>query len=190
MLLCLLLACGPRDTRITLESNLDPANPRVFTEIFGDALFSTDGRGRWDVLLTRSQPSARDADENLDQTLHLSLFWKPVPGTTFAEATQTNALLTYCLTNGPTCIAYEGAGFVYLDVSRNGQTLTGRVESSSLAPTRRTEDAPDRFGPCRLTARFRATRDTARVAEKLTALRDRLGPRPPVNPDSGAADVR
>ncbi len=185
-----LSGCGPRDTRIELESRLNPDLPNRFAESFDEAIYATDGRGRWDIVLCTSRPAARDAGQIIEQLLHINLFWKPVPGTTYAESSQTNALITYCLSTGFTAIGYEGAGFVYVDVNPRTLLLLGRIESSSLTPSRRTKGAPDRFGPCRVSGQIRATRNDGRVAELLGRMNSRLGPRPPVDPRAGAGDVR
>jgi len=111
--------------------------------------------------------------------VHLRLFWQPVPGTTFAESSQTDAVITYALISPATAIGYDGAGFVYLELDRRGG-LRGRVESSTLKPHRRVGEPIDLFGDSRLTGEFLARRDSGRVSQLLSEMARRLGPRPDV----------
>lgn len=126
------------------------------------------------------------------QLLHIQLLWHALPGKSYAESTQTNAAITYCLVNGDNAISYEGAGFVFFKLSRDGKKISGRIESASLRPTRFGRDPIDLFGPCRITGEFHATvghREVASVRQRLRRLlgkpaaagqlsKDRRGDRP------------
>jgi len=99
------------------------------------------------------------------QFVLIDLLWHPEPGTTFAESTQTNAGLTYCLVRGGDTVRYDGAGFVYFRLDRDGRTMTGRVESATLYPSKTTSDSIDVLGPCRLTAEFVAHKNARGVTD-------------------------
>ncbi|MBX3395027.1 MAG: hypothetical protein KF841_06630 [Phycisphaerae bacterium] len=107
------------------------------------------------------------------QLLHIQLLWHALPGKSYAESTQTNAAITYCLVNGDNAISYEGAGFVFFKLSRDGEKISGRIESASLRPTRFGRDPIDLFGPCRITGEFHASvghREVASVRQRLRRL--------------------
>lgn len=99
------------------------------------------------------------------QFVLIDLLWHPEPGTTYVESTQTNAGLTYCLVRGGETVRYEGAGFVYFRLGRDGNSMTGRIESATLYPSAASSDAIDVLGPCRVTADFAATQSGRRVAD-------------------------
>jgi hypothetical protein len=181
-LLCLALCtiatgCKPPETRVRVQSYQDPQSPREYVQQFDEAVFSNDARGRWDVLLVSRQPAREDPSRTVDQILHVRMFWRPVPGTTHVESSQTDALLTYGIHSGPTAMGYDGAGFASIKLSKDRQSLEGRIESSSLRPTRRRNEARDLFGPCRITGTFTATRNSGRATELLTELGTALGRR-------------
>ncbi|MEE8170860.1 MAG: hypothetical protein V3T70_09955 [Phycisphaerae bacterium] len=168
-------ACGPRATEIRLESLRDPANPVVYAESFDTAYFRVNERDRWDIVLFNRRASEQDPNQTIEQFLHLRLFWRPIPGTTYAESSQTDAVIRYCLATGPAAATYDGAGFVYLSVGRNRATLSGRIESANLAPSRQAGGARDLFGTCRLTGEFVARQDAGRTTALLTQLAGRMG---------------
>ena len=112
----------------------------------------------------------------MSQLIHLNVFWRPKPGTTDVESSQTNATIRYCLIVGRDVIAYQGAGFVYFERSRDGATIEGRIESSDLGPAVRVNQPEDLFGLCRVRGTFRAHRDRKHVVSILKQLRRRLGP--------------
>ncbi|MCA9256458.1 MAG: hypothetical protein KDA33_12510 [Phycisphaerales bacterium] len=99
------------------------------------------------------------------QFVIIDLMWRPEPGTTFVESTQTNAGLTYCLVRGGDTVRYDGAGFVYFQLDRDGTTMTGRVESATLYRSKATSDMVDILGPCRVTADFVAHHSARRVTD-------------------------
>ncbi|MCB9853055.1 MAG: hypothetical protein H6819_08165 [Phycisphaerales bacterium] len=99
------------------------------------------------------------------QFVLIDLLWHPEPGTTYVESTQTNAGLTYCLVRGRDTVRYDGAGFVYFRLDRDGRTMTGRIESATLYPSKATSESVDILGPCRVTADFVARQNARGVNE-------------------------
>jgi len=121
------------------------------------------------------------------QIIKIDVFWRPLPGTTYAESTQTNAAIRYVLRTGKEAISYEGAGFVYFELSRDGKSLEGKIESSTLRPMRQSAEDLDIFGPCRLTGTFTATIDRRGVATTIQKIHRWLGPSDPPPPQRSAA---
>lgn len=173
-----------------MTSFTKPTEPQVFTEQFPDGHFRVNSGRTYEIVMQleptllevpvaeTTQP-AEDAPSDLvwtSQFLHIQLLWQAIPGKTYAESTQTNAAISYCLINGENAISYEGAGFVYFKISRDGKTMTGRIESASLRPTRFTGDPMDLFGPCRIQGTFTSTLGHRQVANVRQKIRRLLGP--------------
>ena len=203
----LLLAGGCRqiETRFDVLSFRNADQPEQFTERFEFGSFSVDAQNNWDIafeipasrvevqrpLPVTSSPDSQPADESdrpmrtettiMSQYIHIRVFWRPLPGTTYAESTQTDASIVYCLITGDSAISYEGAGFVYFTQSYDKQTITGQIESATLVPVRTVGEPVDLFGPCRLQGFFVAHQDRRRVVSILQRVRKTLG-RPVVQP--------
>ncbi len=142
----------------TSVSTGDGAEPRAASN--GDDASTTD--------IVANQPATADLvpeEVYIAQFVLIDLLWHPEPGTTYVESTQTNAGLTYCLVRGGETVRYEGAGFVYFRLGRDGNSMTGRIESATLYPSAASSDSIDVLGPCRVTADFAAMQSGRRVAD-------------------------
>lgn len=192
--------CRQIETRFDVLSFKNPTSPELFTERFGTGACSQDARKNWDLVFeipssevellrpaggpqaaassmpVESQGQMRAEKIRMSQYVHIHVFWRPVPGTTYAESTQTNASIIYCLMTGTDAISYEGAGFVYFTESMDGKTLSGQIESSALVPARTAGQPADLFGPSQLKGCFVASKDRKRVVSVLQNLRRTLGP--------------
>lgn len=202
--------CRKTETRLEIQYFKDPQAPGLIHEDFEPGAFATDAHGDWDIVFEIS-PKSIDVGGNLPlphdaprpamdgqaedaahdevrvaQLLHINMFWRPRPGTTPAESTQTDATIIYCLIRGRDLITYEGAGFIYFKRSRDGATIEGRIESSNLTPTRRVNEDLDLFGPCRVVGSFIAHNDRKRVVSVIKALRRRLSSASPISSTVGA----
>lgn len=120
-------------------------------------------------------PAKPAAARWMSQMIYVELFWRPKPGTTYVEQSQTNASIQYCIVSGDDVISYEGAGFVTVDEKRWSDEMVGRIESSTLVPARFANEPIDLFGPCQLTGEFTATPDARRVADIKQRRRRLLG---------------
>lgn len=190
--LCLLSGCTKPITQFEIESFKVSAAPQRFSEVFDAGYFCVDSSKNHTFIFTvsptyvaREVDTPDDAPEptptpsepvRMSQTLELKVFWRAIPGSTFAESTQTNANIVYCLTTGRNCITYEGAGFVSFNESHDGQTVTGMLESAALCPARFVNAPADLFGPCHISGTFVAQKDRAAVVSHQLALRRKLGP--------------
>jgi len=195
-------ACRPVDTKFQVVTFRNPNHPETLTERFdGGGSFTRNADGNYQIVFeippTLIHSQASDEAEPgehprnalpiwASQFIHIEVFWRPLPGTTYAESTQTNANILYCVVTGEDAISYEGAGFAYLDLSRDGKHLRGTLESSTLFPARMAKNPQDLFGPCRVTGTFEAVQDRRKVTRVQRTLRRRLGP--PIAPDAHASD--
>lgn len=202
--------CRPAQTQFQVVSFLDPERPvRLAESHLPPGYFSNQPGKNWAIAFqtppvpvhpeggpqadpstirdSTGEATSQAASETLwmSQTIYIEVFWRPLPGRTFAERSQTNAHILYCLTtgrdpeHGETAVGYRGAGFVYFDLSRDGRSIEGTIESSSLRPIEGERPEKDILGPCRLTGAFTAVEDKRKVAEILQWLRHQLGPMTP-----------
>ncbi len=188
-----LCGCRKQETRFDIYSTGDRDNPELFTEFFEPGAFSISGLNNWrivfempEVMIQVEEPTAEGQSDGaageptvrnvpMAQYVQIEVFWQPLPGTTYAESSQINASIVYCLVTASDAISYEGAGFVYFSQSRDGETIEGRIESATLVPVRRAGSPRDIFGPCRLNAEFTAEKDAARVVSVVRRLQKLLG---------------
>lgn len=198
------VGCRSVETRFEITAFGSSDSPEVFTENrFGPGAFSKDTRNDYHIAFEvpaewvpfdavgPDRPTSRSVGDSpsdeaggpagvfMSQIILIRFIWRPRPGTTYAESTQTNATISYCLVRGDNAISYEGAGFVYFKLSRDGRTMTGRIESATLAPSRFAREPMDLFGPCRLKGTFTASRDKRRIVSAQQTIRRLFGPRLP-----------
>ena len=201
--LCVSSGCSKPVTQFVVESFKDRRAAQRFSEVFEDGFFCVapnknhvfvfevpptdverpaegtevgEGTGGGEPATVASN-AGNPANEQIrmSQLLQVEVFWRPRPGTTYAESTQTNANIVYCLISGRDCITYEGAGFVSFSESRDGETLTGMIESAALYPARMVNAPADLFGPCRLSGTFLARKDRAAVVQRQLRMQKKLG---------------
>ena len=185
-----LSGCAPAETRFHVVAFGDDAAQGRFDQVFDDGAFGIDVQNRYGISFHREDvaPAIGDAESadhtpgasgiQLRQWLLIRVFWMPRPGITYAERTQTNAGIIYCLQRGDDVITYEGAGFVYFRTADGGRTVRGRIESATLAPARRKGRPQDYFGPCQLTGSFTARLNRPAVVAAQRAVRRLVGPPP------------
>ncbi|MCK6457852.1 MAG: hypothetical protein L6Q92_15140 [Phycisphaerae bacterium] len=185
-----LAGCTPKGNVLRIESFKQRGAPETLSEHFDEAFFASDAQGHWDIVLRAVRPSPHDVDGELVQVFHARLFWRPVPGTTYAEPSQTDATLCYAILDVDRAISYEGAGFVYFSLDRTGDVMTGTVESGTISPRRADGPAPDLLGPSQVRGHFTAYRNRRWTVEALTTMRQRLGPPPTYRPRGSEPVVR
>lgn len=187
-------ACTTKTTEIHITSFDEEAPPERFVESFPDGCYSLDARGNYNITFeippTRVAivPLNNDASGELEtsdasvqppipdeiyisQLIHIEMLWKPDPGKTFAERTQTNAGITYCLQRGNDLARYEGAGFIFFKKDDFGDRITGAIESATLYPVGATSDAVAVLGPCRIEGPFIANPDLHGVSSVKRRIR-------------------
>lgn len=184
VLLPLATGCRPAGTRFEIVSLRNPSQPERYLETFERAFHCARGNANWVLVCEVPGRSPEHLGDHIppeatgaDQLLKVEIFWRARPGTTFAESSQTNANILYCLITPTGTITYEGAGFVAFNESSDGGRIVGRMESAALQPARIIGDAADLFGPCRMSGEFTAVNDRKAVHARLRELDRRLSPR-------------
>lgn len=187
--------CQSKGTQLEVTAFRSPSAPEIYRERFDAGYYCINADQSWTFIFeimpvqvaapqTGDAASSQPTDETgssedalwMSQIVEVEVFWRPRPGTSYAESSQTNANIVYGLTTGAGSITYEGAGFVSFSPSADKKSIQGRIESSTLYPARTVNAPPDLFGPCRMTGRFTAIEDRKHVVEKLREFRRRVGP--------------
>ena len=137
---------------------------------FSEAFYRMSAGGTLELVLRTEKPSTIDPTQTITQILYLKSFWRPVPGTTFVEATQINARVQYAVLTPPTGVRYDGGAFVSYKIDKRTGMLTGDIESGSLSPKFRMGDAVEPFGAARFTGHVRATEKPRDVVSTLQML--------------------
>lgn len=169
-----LVGCGPKVTRIELETFDEQGRPsRHYTE-FTRAFFRRLSDGRIELCLNSQQPSTIDPTQMITQIVCVQTFWNPRPGVTYFESSQVNAHVQYAILTPPTGVRYDGGAFVSYNIDRATGEAVGRIESGDLAPKGRMGNAVEPFGPTRITGTFRAMESPGEVVNTQQMLRSRF----------------
>ncbi len=178
-LLLVSAGCQPIETRFDVLSFKNARKPERFSQRFLNGAFMVNARRNYAIVFElggddskKSETDVSDAvsdaepsETPMTQLIYIEVFWKPRPGTTYADPTQTNADVSYALVSGKDVVTYEGAGFVFFQTSRDSRTITGQLESATLVPARFVNDPKDLFGPSQMKGSFTAHEDRKRVTE-------------------------
>jgi len=172
--LTLPLGCGPRVTRIELETYDAAGQPsRHYTE-FTRAAFKQISDGRIELVLRSEQPSQIDPTQTITQVVHVQTFWTPRLGITYAEASQINARIQYAILTPPTGVRYDGGAFVSYKIDGLTGELVGWIESGELSPKFQMGNAVEPFGPARISGTFRAVENPGEVVTTHQMLRSQF----------------
>ncbi len=199
---CLLVGCRPIETRFNVVAYKQPEQRERFSERFETGAFIINAKKNYEFafelaptlvevpVTPPNEPAPQNPSEDrvakieqpladevwMSQIIHIEVFWRPEPGRTYAEKTQTNATILYTLLTGNDAISYEGTGFVYFRPSWDKRTITGHIESATLFPARQVGAPSDLFGPCHLTGAFRAVQNDVALVRAEQKIRRILGP--------------
>jgi hypothetical protein len=114
--------------------------------------------------------------KNVEQTLVMRVFWKPIGGKTSLNATALNSTFRYVIYNATGAGSYEGAGFVRFYGKIGKRDLSVRVIDGDLRLTEATSAFVDTLKRSRFRGKFTAHRDDGRTLEAtLDAQREFFG---------------
>lgn len=153
---------APTETRLELVT-FDPQGRQEHYADFSQAYYAQNAAGLLELLLISEKPSTIDPTQMIRQIVLIREFWNPRPGKTYANATQTNASVSYAMLTPPTGVRYEGGAF--LTYRMEGNQAAGWIESGNLKPRYRMGGAVEPFGPATFKGTFRARENAARIVE-------------------------
>jgi hypothetical protein len=181
MLMLLLAGCAPRPA-VTMTAIDQPVMHGLQPH---QAVYSRSPDGMLDILLVREpvdpgsparagQPLRPAERVPLREIVHVRVFWRPPRGTESDHPAAANSAMTWYFIGVGTAqqqdlLAYEGSGFAAVDPSGKGLSVTIRDAYVRAGPQRGA--VADPLGTARLTGRFEARRDEARVQQLLQEIR-------------------
>jgi hypothetical protein len=146
---------GCAGSRVDFVSYKDPYFPERFPVAFDDVRYWTTPDGAVEVI---ARKSGKRTAEDPAYYLHVRVFWKPVPGRTFADSTGTDAMLRYVVTRGQERQTYTGTGFVFMKKQLDGR-LEIQIESARLRFQASPGGAEDSLGDMRISGAVYAAKD-------------------------------
>jgi hypothetical protein len=108
-------------------------------------------------------------DEVTRQYLYVVLYWRPNPGRSFDDPTQSNALYRYVVATSSGVATYVGTGFAYPE-GQAGRPLDIALESAALRLESTSRDLPDVLGELELTGTLRANPNSNEAAIRIRSL--------------------
>lgn len=165
VLLAGLAGCSPESTRLHLTTYDEAGRERHHYADFNRVAFLTNPSGLLELGMRAEQPSKLDPTQTITQLIHIREVWRPRPGHTPIDSTQINVEVRYAILTPPTGVRYDGAGFLFAKIAKDGRTVSGQIESARLAPSYRMGDAALPFGPARFSGPFRAVNNPGEVIE-------------------------
>jgi len=170
VLLCAAGCQSPKVTRIELTTFGTDGESQLHYSNFTRASYRLSAGHTLELVLRTERPSSLDPTQTITQIVYVKNFWKPIPGTTYADGSQINARVQYALLTPPTGVRYDGSAFVYYRFDRRTGQLVGTLEEGTLSPRYRMGDAVDPFGPCRFSGTFFASEDPGDVISAIQML--------------------
>lgn len=148
--------CSSTGTRLILTTYYEDGVPQQHYADFPEAYYAHSAAGTLELVLRAERPSSVDPTQSITQLVYLKTFWNPQPGRTYVQATQINARVQYAVLTPPTGVRYDGGAFITCKLDKDGDTLTGEVESGTLTPRFRMGEAVEPFGPAKFEGTFTA----------------------------------
>ncbi len=174
ILVVLATGCAPKSTVFEITDYRDPRSPTRYVEAFDESYYDLDGHGNVDLVLRRSRPSGSDARVPITQIIHIRSFWRSIPGTTVAHASQVNGTVTYFIQTGQVSSIFEGAGSVFFKEHKGDDVLSGTMDLAQLRPVRRDASDARLFKKTQLRGEFRAERNPRMVLRLVNELNRKL----------------
>jgi hypothetical protein len=166
--------CGGDDsTRIELTTQDAAGEPQIHYTRFERAAFQRMPGGGIRLALRTEQPSTIDPTQTITQILYVEELWNAIPGTTYVEPTQVNALVRYAILTPPTGVRYDGSAFLTYRKEKLSDGVKAAIESGKLLPRYRMGNASEPFGAARINGTIHAIEDPAmvvRIAQELENL--------------------
>lgn len=157
-LLTLVAGCGAPTSQIELVSHKDPYFGERYNVPLSECSFRVDAGGDYHFA-ARAMYEPSDGGEAITQLLHVHVFWKPRPGTTFANASATNATVRYVVASDSGASVYSGTAFVFPKRRRFSKALLAQIQDARLSLDGRMGDLPELLGDTRMSGELLAERD-------------------------------
>jgi hypothetical protein len=142
-----------------LVSYKDPYFPEPYTVEFSQCAYQVDNCGDYHFVGRATREPVDGGSGRITQLLYVHLFWRPRPGKTFADKTNSNATIRYAIVTDSGVAVYAGTGFVYPKRKRFGSDVVATLERARLRLESLVGQAPELLGEARLTGKLVARQD-------------------------------
>ena len=177
--LTLQIGCGARTGGgpLTAFNAVDDAPARLTIDAHTSAYIAVDQAEA--SFLVQSAAAAHTAEYNepgrtMQQTVRVTMLWRPRAGATPMDATATNASLHWIVRVDDEVGVYAGAGYALVQGHLGRGDVSVRVTNGSLRLVAATDGFRDPVTPATVTGSFTAEYDPALYAELLSDARDML----------------
>ena len=160
--LACLSGCGrPAPTGLVLTSYKDPDQPQVYTINLDSCAYYQDAGGDYHFAGRDVHVSDQPDGGEIQQLLHVHVFWRPIPGKTFDNASSIDAIYRYVLITPHGVAVYRGTGYVYPRQRRFSDRIRLEVDSGRLSLVGKSTGQADIIEAARLHGILEAVADRA-----------------------------
>ncbi len=159
--LAALSGCAPLGSSVRLLSYKDPHFPEPYHVNFRQCVYRLGPDGDCTFVARADDLSRRAAGGTIHQYLSVNLYWKPLPGKTFADKSSVDATLRYVLVCDSGVATYTGTGFVFPRNQPLGKGLIANIESGWLKLDSQIGAPPELLGEARVTGTLVAGRNAS-----------------------------
>ncbi len=155
--------CAGSSSQITLTSYKDAYFPETYELTLADCAYYRDPGGDYHIAGRATRTGDGDGGD-VTQLLGIHVFWNPLPGKTFDNATSMDATISYVIVTEGGVAVYTGTGYVF-PRRRMGDELVAKVDVGRLRLVTQTGEAPDLLGPARLRGTLHAEHDASMAVD-------------------------
>jgi hypothetical protein len=169
---CALAGCTTPDSRLEIRLADDLTSSVDYPTCYFQEMSNND------VFVVGNTLSG-DAESGASEWIELRIYWRPRPGKTAANASMTNALVTYAVQVGDGLTVYRGTGFVSIGKRKNSDQLIFDLRRADF-------EAPITLGKAPLDKRMRikgtllASEDSQSVSRLRRELSELIAPAIPI----------
>ncbi len=154
--------CGrPAPTGLVLTSYKNADQPQIYTINLDSCVYYQDAGGDYHFAGRDVHISDQPDGGEIQQLLHVHVFWKPIPGKTFDNASSIDAIYRYVLITQHGVAVYRGTGYVYPRKRRFSDRIRLEVDSGRLSLVGKSTGQADIIEAARLRGLLEAKSDRA-----------------------------
>ena len=144
----LLLGCGPRVSSLEFTSFKDPYTPERYSLVLDECAYLTGPGDDYHIVGHAAHTPAGGGE--IQQYVHMHVFWKPWPGKTFDDSSSVDATIRYAIVTPQGAAVYCGTAFVYPKVKGPNDRVIAKVEDGRLRLESQQGQPTDVLGPTRV----------------------------------------
>lgn len=162
------VGCG-QSGALTVRSELDPENK--LEGDFTTAIYGFQDQHTLNILLVEGNI------KQVQQAVHIRMFWRPVAGATPVDRNSINTTVRYLIFTGPDVGVYDGAGFMLPSTKPGAQTMKATIQEAALRLQDSSVNFKDRLGLAKMAGNITVRRDEAMTQKVLEDLQKKVAER-------------